>query len=52
MFTRFDKAGAAAIGAALTTVIAAFWPELGVEVTGAVGVLLTAILTYAVPNKA
>ena len=51
MFTRYDKAAAAAIGSALTTVIAAFWPELGVEVTASAGVLITAILTFLVPNK-
>jgi hypothetical protein len=51
MFTTFDKATAAAIGTAITSILAAAtgWPA---EVVGAVGVLITFGLTWLVPNKA
>ena len=51
MFTKYDKAGAAAIGAAITSVIAAT-TTLEPEVVGSIGVLVTALLAYIVPNKA
>ncbi len=50
MFTRFDKAAAAAIGAAITTVIGAA-TVLDPEVVASIGVLVTAGLTWLVPNK-
>ncbi len=50
MFTRYDKAAAAAIGAAATTVIGAL-TALDPEVVASIGVILTAALTYLVPNK-
>lgn len=50
MFTRYDKAGAAAIGAAITTVIATM-TTLDPETATALGVLITAGLTWLVPNK-
>jgi hypothetical protein len=50
MFTAYDKAAAAAIGAALTTVIAAL-TTLDSEVVGAIGTLLTSGLVWLVPNK-
>lgn len=50
MFTKFDKAGAAAIGAAITTVIATM-TFLDPEVVGAIGVLVTFGLTWLIPNK-
>lgn len=50
MFTAFDKAAAAAIGSALTTVIAAL-TTLDPETIGAIGTLLTAGLVWLVPNK-
>lgn len=52
MFTSIDKAVAALIGGALT--LAAMW---GLDVAafemyiGPVGTVLTAILTYIIPNK-
>ena len=51
MFTKFDKAGAAAIGGGLGVVIGTAF-GLDAEVTSAVTVILSAILTYFVPNKA
>lgn len=50
MFTAYDKAAAAAIGAALTSVIAAL-TTLDPEVVGAIGTLTTAGLVWLVPNK-
>jgi hypothetical protein len=49
-FTAYDKAAAAAIGTAVTTVIAALTP-LDPEVVGAIGTLVTAGLVWLVPNK-
>lgn len=49
-FTRFDKAGAAAIGAAVTTVIGTL-TSLDPETVAALGILITAGLTWLVPNK-
>lgn len=48
MFTTMDKAGAGAIGAGVTTALAAF---LDPELAGAIGVVITALLVYFVPNK-
>jgi hypothetical protein len=50
LLTQYDKAGAAAIGAALGTVIAYFFP-MSIEQQGAVVILLSGILTYLIPNK-
>lgn len=50
MFTAHDKAAAAAIGAAITSVIAAL-TSLDPEVVGAIGTLVTAGLVWLVPNK-
>lgn len=50
MFTAYDKAAAAAIGTAVTTIIAAL-TTLDPEVVGAIGTLLTAGLVWLVPNK-
>jgi hypothetical protein len=50
MFTAYDKAAAAAIGTAVTTLIAAL-TDLDGEVVGAIGTLLTAGLVWLVPNK-
>jgi hypothetical protein len=50
MFTAYDKAAAAAIAAAVTTVIAALTP-LDSETVGALGTLVTAGLVWLVPNK-
>ena len=50
MFTRFDKAAAAAIGAAITTVVGTV-TVLNPEVVASIGVLVTAGLTWLVPNK-
>lgn len=50
MFTAYDKAAAAAIGSAVTTVIAALTSLEG-EVIGAIGTLLTAALVWLVPNR-
>lgn len=50
MFTKFDKAGAAAIGTVIATLVAAFTtlePESAAGLGGAVATLLT----YFVPNK-
>ena len=51
MFTAYDKAAAAAIGTAVTTVVAAL-TSLDGEVVGAIGTLITAALVWLVPNKA
>lgn len=50
MFTAYDKAAAAAIGASITTVIAAL-TTLDPEVVGAIGTLVTAGLVWLIPNK-
>lgn len=50
MFTKYDKAAAAALGVAATTLLAWIWP-MPVEVQGAVTLLVTAGLTWVVPNK-
>lgn len=52
MLTRFDKAGAAAIGAALASMLGVLIPDLGVEMQTAVGVVVAGVLTWLVPNKA
>jgi len=48
--TAYDKAAAAAIGTAATTIIAAL-TTLDPEVVGAIGTLLTAGRVWLVPNK-
>lgn len=50
MLTKYDKAGAAAIGAAITTVIATM-TTLDLETVAALGTLITVGLTFIVPNK-
>lgn len=50
MLTQYDKAGAAAIGAALTSIVGAI-TVLDPEVVASLGVLITAGLTWLVPNK-
>ena len=50
MFTRSDKAGAAVLAGALTSLLAHF-TTLDAETLGAIGTLLTAGLVYFVPNK-
>lgn len=50
MFTAYDKAAAAAIGAAVTSVLAAV-TALDPDVVGAVGTLVTAGLVWLVPNR-
>ena len=50
MFTAYDKAAAAAIASAVTSVIAALTP-VEPEVMGAVGTLMTAGPVWIVPNK-
>lgn len=50
MFTAYDKAAAGAVGAAVTTVIAAL-TTLDGEVVGAIGTLVTAGLVWLVPNR-
>ena len=50
MLTAYDKAAAAAIGSAVTTVIAAL-TTLDPEIVGAIGTLVTAGLVWLVPNK-
>ena len=50
MFTNFDKAAAAAIGTAITSLLAAV-TTLEPEVIGAIGTLVTAGLVWLVPNK-
>lgn len=51
MFTRFDKAGAAAIGSAVSAIAGVMF-NLDAEVTGAISVLVATLLVYLVPNKA
>ena len=50
MFTKFDKAGAGAIAAAVTGLLAHF-TTMDAELITAIGTVLTAVLVYAVPNK-
>ncbi|NIA67760.1 hypothetical protein HBA54_04080 [Pelagibius litoralis] len=50
MFTKYDKAAAGAIAAALTGVLAAV-TTLDPDVVAAIGTLATAFLVYLVPNK-
>ena len=51
MFTAYDKAAAAAIGAAITSVLAAL-TTLDQDLVGAFGTVITAGLVWLVPNKA
>lgn len=50
MLTKYDKAGAAAIGAALATLIVGMYP-MGIEMQGALTVVLSGGLAWAFPNK-
>ena len=50
MFTQYDKAGAAAIGTAVTGLLAAV-TTLDPEVVAAIGTLITSGLVWLVPNK-
>ncbi len=50
MFTKYDKAGAAAISTAVTTLVMAF-TELDMNTVAAIGTLVTTFLTWLVPNK-
>lgn len=50
MFTAFDKAAAAAIGTAFTSLLAAI-TTLEPELIGAIGTLVTAGLVWLVPNR-
>lgn len=50
LLTQYDKAAGAAIGAALGTLIAWQFP-MPVETQGALTLVLTAGLTWLVPNK-
>lgn len=50
MFTKFDKAGAAAIGTAIATLIAAF-TTLEPEGATAIGGAIATFLAWLVPNK-
>lgn len=49
MFTRYDKAAAAAIASAITGVIGAV-TTLDVEVIAALGVILNSVAVFLVPN--
>ena len=49
---RYNKATAAVIGGAVTTIIGSLFPDLGTEVIGAIGTLLTSGLVYAAPKNA
>lgn len=51
MFTRYDKAGAAVIAAAVGSVVSHFM-GLDAEMAAALVTVLTGVLTWAVPNKA
>ena len=50
MFTAYDKAGAAAIGSAVTAVLTAL-TDLPEDAVLAVGTLVTTLLVYLIPNK-
>ena len=50
MLTKYDKAGAAAISTAITTVIMAL-TDFDPELVASIGVLITTGLTWLVPNK-
>lgn len=50
MLTAYDKAAAAAIGTAATTLIAAL-TTLDPDVVGALGTLVTTALVWLVPNR-
>lgn len=50
MFTRYDKAGAAAIAGAVTTIVGVLIPDIDAEVLAAGGTLLASVLVWAVPN--
>lgn len=50
MLTKYDKAGGAALGAALGTIIAYYIP-MTLQVQGAVTVVLCAFLAWLFPNK-
>ena len=50
MFSRFDKAWAALVGAGIPTALAMAFPIVG-EIQTAATVLLPPLLTWLVPNK-
>lgn len=50
MFTKYDKAGAAVIGGAITAVLGEF-TELSPEALAAIGTLITTALVWLIPNK-
>lgn len=50
MFTKYDKAGAAAIASALTAVLGAM-TTLDAEVVAAFGVIIHSLAVFLVPNK-
>ena len=53
MLTKYDKAGGAAIGVALSTVVAYFFPAFAtVEMQGALGIILGGGFAWLFPNKA
>ena len=47
---RFNKAWAATVGGAITTIIAATFPDWGAELVGGIGTVVTAALVWLVPN--
>lgn len=50
MFTKFDKAGAAAISTAVTGLLVAF-TNLDADTVAAIGTLVTTVAVFFVPNK-
>ena len=50
MLTAYDKSAAAALGTAVTTILAAV-TTLDSEVIGAIGTLVTSGLVWLIPNK-
>ena len=49
---RFNKAIAGTIGAGIGSIVAALFPDLGLDVTGAITTILTAALVYLAPKNA
>lgn len=50
MFTRYDKAGAAVIGGAISAILGAV-TDLDGEALAAIGTLITTALVWLIPNK-
>ena len=49
---KFNKATASVVGGAVTTVIGSLFPDLGADVIGAIGTLITSALVFLAPaNK-